>query len=252
MKDLFGLDKVESAKELLRMLEPREGFYLAFSGGKDSIVIHELARLADVKFEAHYHITTVDPPELVQFIRKYYPNVITDRPSITMWRLIEKKLFPPTRIQRYCCRELKEVHGEGRIVITGVRAQESVKRRNRPLIDKCPTKAKVMVNLIVWWSEEEVWSFIKSRGLPYPSLYDHGYKRIGCIGCPMANKSRQRELDDYPKIKRAYLAAFGRMLEARKLRGLTNKKIGNTPEEVMAWWLQEPKLESDEEQPLFS
>ncbi len=79
------------------------GYYLAFSGGKDSLVIYHLAKMAGVRFEAHYHLTTVDPPELVSFIRRKYPDVIIDRPPITMWNLIVKKQLPPYRNARYCC-----------------------------------------------------------------------------------------------------------------------------------------------------
>ena len=55
------------------------------------------------EIKAHYHLTTVDPPELVYFIRNQYPDVIIDPPEITMWNLIEKKQFPPMRTGRYCC-----------------------------------------------------------------------------------------------------------------------------------------------------
>ena len=52
---LLGVvDKVENAIEVLRTFEPREGYYLAFSGGKDSIVIKALCDLAGVKYDAHY------------------------------------------------------------------------------------------------------------------------------------------------------------------------------------------------------
>ena len=85
-----------------------EGYYLAFSGGKDSVVIYTLAKMAGVKFEAHYHLTTVDPPELVRFIKREYPQVKVDRPELSMWELIIKKRIPPTRKVRYCCEALKE------------------------------------------------------------------------------------------------------------------------------------------------
>ena len=67
-----------------------EGYYLAFSGGKDSVAIYGLAKMAGVRFTAHYHLTTVDPPELVRFIRKDYPEVQVEKPELTMWELIVK------------------------------------------------------------------------------------------------------------------------------------------------------------------
>jgi len=133
--NMNGMDKVQVAIDRFRTFEPPEGYYLAFSGGKDSVVIKALADMAGVKYDAHYNLTSVDPPELVQFV-KSFPDVIIDRPKdkdgnqITMWNLIPRKKMPPTRIVRYCCKELKEVGGQGRLVVTGVRWAESPNRKN--------------------------------------------------------------------------------------------------------------------------
>ena len=83
-------DKVQMSIERLQYFEPPEGYYLAFSGGKDSIVIYDLAVKAGVKFDAHYNLTTVDPPELVKFIKQEYPDVERHRPEMNMWQLIVK------------------------------------------------------------------------------------------------------------------------------------------------------------------
>ena len=134
--DIYGKDKVDLAIETLRFFEPKDGsgYYLAFSGGKDSVCIKALADMAGVKYDAHYNVTSVDPPELVRFIKQFHPDVmferrIRDGKPVTMWRLIREKGFPPTRLTRFCCTELKENGGEGRIVVTGVRWAESVNRR---------------------------------------------------------------------------------------------------------------------------
>lgn len=134
--NIYGKNKVEVAIERLKMFEPEEGYYLAFSGGKDSVVVKALADMAGVKYDAHYSITSVDPPELVRFIKEKHPDVIFEVPRykdgnrITMWNLIPKKKMPPTRIARYCCAELKESGGDGRFTITGVRWEESTRRKN--------------------------------------------------------------------------------------------------------------------------
>ena len=133
---LFGtVDKVHDSIERLRAFEPKDcPYWLAFSGGKDSCVILELAKMANVNFEAHYAVTSVDPPELVRFIKEKYPEVSMDIPHdkhgkpITMWSLLRKKTYPPTRIARYCCEKLKESAGRGTITITGVRWAESSNR----------------------------------------------------------------------------------------------------------------------------
>lgn len=135
---LFGVkDKVQIAIDRLKAFEPKDRpYWLGFSGGKDSCVILKLAQMADVNFEAHYTITSVDPPELVRFIKREYPNVKRDIPHdkngkpITMWSLLKSKTTPPTRIARYCCAELKESNGQGTVTITGVRWAESANRKN--------------------------------------------------------------------------------------------------------------------------
>ena len=134
-------DKVEIAIKRLKAFEPPEGYFLAFSGGKDSQCVYHLAKMAGVKFDAHYNITSVDPPELVQFIKKKYPDVKrehqlnADGDPITMWNLIPVERMPPTRIARYCCLVLKETSGQGRYTLTGVRrAESSNRKRNQGVI----------------------------------------------------------------------------------------------------------------------
>ena len=133
--NMYGKDKVQVAIDRLKAFEPPEGYYLAFSGGKDSVVIKALADMAEVKYDAHYNLTSVDPPELVQFI-KTFDDVSIDRPmdkeghQITMWNLIPPRGLPPTQVARYCCKDLKETGGTGRMTITGVRWAESSNRKN--------------------------------------------------------------------------------------------------------------------------
>ena len=134
--NIYGKDKVEVAIDRLKTFEPPEGYYLAFSGGKDSVVIKALADMAGVKYDAHYTNTTVDPPELIHFIKEKHPDVEIVSPKdkdgnyITMWKLIRKKKLPPFRTTRYCCAVLKESQGYGRMTVTGVRWAESSNRRN--------------------------------------------------------------------------------------------------------------------------
>lgn len=107
---------INTAIKRLQSFCPPEGYYLAFSGGKDSLVLKQLADEAAVPYDAHYNVTTVDPPELLQYLRTRHSDVIWDRPQRTMWQLIVRLGMPPTRTARYCCRELKERGGIGRIV----------------------------------------------------------------------------------------------------------------------------------------
>lgn len=136
-------EKVNKSIERLKAFEPPEGYYLAFSGGKDSVVCKALLDMSGCKYDATYRVTSVDPPELVRFIKEKHPDVIRSIPHysddyknhklagkpITMWNLIPEKLMPPTRLVRYCCTSLKESGGDGRMTVTGVRWEESYKRK---------------------------------------------------------------------------------------------------------------------------
>lgn len=285
--DFNGKDKVEKAIMRLQAYEPEEGYFLCFSGGKDSCVIKALADMADVKYDAHYSVASVDPPELVRFIKDYHPDVIFDIPHdkdgkpISMWSLIPKKSMPPTRIVRYCCQYLKENngHGKGRLKVTGVRWAESVRRKkshgevtimdkkaskfieeelsdlevsetpqggvklpldsfdkNTQVVEMCYRTHTTTINPIVDWDDAEVWEFIKEYKIPYCCLYDEGFKRLGCIGCPMGSKQqREHEFERWPKYKNLYMIAFQKMIENR--RGVLRKY--HTAEEWWRVWLTE-------------
>ena len=258
---------------------------MCFSGGKDSCVIKALADMAGVQYDAHYSNTGIDPPELVRFIKDYHKDVIFENPvdkngkRITMWNLIPKKKMPPTRLVRYCCKELKEEGGKGRFVITGVRWAESTNRKNthgmvdvrtnskemeqsphfksngrgglilnndndeaRKMLDSCYKQRKTTLNPIIDWTDDEVWEFLKEYEIPYCTLYDKGYKRLGCIGCPMSTRQGQ-ELDAYPKYKALYLRAFDEMLEERRRNDLPMGDWENG-QDVMDWWLSGGKLKN--------
>ena len=141
-------DKVQTAIKRLQAFEPQDGYWQAMSFGKDSQAVHLLLCMAKVRFESHYSVTSVDTPELLQFGKKQYPETKWDRrydesgKPITMWSLIPKKLMPPTRLVRYCCEELKEAHGEGRVTVTGVRWAESANRKANQAIVTFPSRSK--------------------------------------------------------------------------------------------------------------
>ena len=148
-------EKVSKSIERLKAFEPPEGYYLAFSGGKDSVVCKALLDMSGCKYEATYRVTSVDPPELVRFIKNQHPDVKREVPRdkdgkpITMWNLIPRKLMPPTRLVRYCCQSLKESGGDGRMTITGVRWAESVNRKhNQGLVTFASKKAAQEGDLI--------------------------------------------------------------------------------------------------------
>jgi phosphoadenosine phosphosulfate reductase len=235
-------DKVMDAIEEIKAHEPPEGYYVADSGGKDSSVVLDLVKRSGVKYQAYFHLTTVDPPELIRFLKKYHPETIITRPKTTMWKLMVKKRMPPTRIVRYCCQEFKEGYGNGRIVVLGVRRKESYGRSKRKMIEACnkPSKNKILFRPIIDWSDYEVWEYIRKYNIPYCLLYDEGYKRIGCIMCPMVGKKNmRRHAARWPKYYNNYLRAFNRILDNNIESGRNGEydRLFRDADEMMDWWI---------------
>lgn len=108
----------------------------------------------------------------------------------------------------------------------------------RRVVEHCYRTTSTMVNPIIDWTDEDVWDFLKYYGCESNPLYQCGWKRIGCIGCPMASKHRYKEFARYPKYRENYVKAFDRMLKARISAGLPTYSW-DTGENVMRWWLGE-------------
>ncbi len=249
---LFGIvNKENIAIERIKLFEPKKGYYLAFSGGKDSCVIKHLTARSGVKFNSYFNLTTVDPPELLKFIRENHPDVEWLRPPITMYRLIVKKLMPPTQSARYCCEYLKEYSGDNETLLTGLRWQESYKRSKRKMVENCyrnPTKK--YVNPIIDWTSDDVWEYIKKYSLKYCSLYDEGFSRIGCLFCPLSQrKGMLRDAKRWPKVRAAYVLAFEKMIKNRTQQG--KKTTWETGEDVYSWWVRNIKKDKSGMDSLF-
>ena len=188
---------------------------------------------------------------------------------ISMWTLIPEKLMPPTQSVRYCCQVLKENGARNRYIATGVRWAESTKRKSREEFEKigktrkeaekfstvmlmedntskrrmaelCMQKNSMVVNPIIDWTDAEIWEFIQSEKIPVCDLYNCGYDRVGCVGCPMAGKKRYREFADFPKYKKLYLHAFKRMLDERARRG--KESTWSNADEVFLWWMEDDNI----------
>lgn len=209
MFDGFTLADMEAeAIAYLRMHEPAGGYEVGFSGGKDSIVTLDLVRRAGVKYHAHFSMSYIDPPEVLSFIRHNYPDVEWRRPKVNIYHAIIKKGLPSGK-NRWCCQLIKE-NGNGNHIITGVRAEESVRRASRPRTDFWKERRVMMYKPIFHWKEWEVWEYIDKHGLAYPSLYEE-FERIGCVVCPLsfspsigAKMRQKKSMERWTGIWRAY------------------------------------------------
>lgn len=227
----YSIDLIQRAEKLALQYNDF-GFHVAFSGGKDSQVIYELCKMAGVKFKAFFYKTSVDPRELLSFIRSNYPDVEWIRPKLTMYQLILKKGMLPLRQSRFCCEYLKERNGVNAVVITGITADESAKRAKRKEQEMSCIKGqdKIFIHPILNWKKAEVLQFLADRNITKCSLYDV-QDRIGCVGCPMSPSKMRRDFRNMPNFKKAYTnTVIKLMAEKGKYPEF------ETAEDVIEWW----------------
>jgi phosphoadenosine phosphosulfate reductase len=243
--------RVDRAIALLKAHEPEDGYYLAFSGGKDSCALKKIAELSGVKFEARYNQTTIDPPELVRFLKQHCPDVQWNLPKhgSMMARVAARSAAPPTRMVRWCCEEYKEHSGDGRVKLIGVRQAEAPRRKAWLEVAQDYDKNKVICP-IVYWSDDQLWEFIRAYGVQYCELYDevfegHKWDRLGCVDCPLASvEKRQRERRRWPKMAENWKKAVIKNWEnwhdkPRKDGKLRFHAKFQSGEEFYEWWLNE-------------
>ncbi len=228
-----GKNKVEVAIDLLRACEPPDGYYGASSGGKDSEVIKHLSVIAKVKADWHYCVSPIDPPQIYQFLRQYHPDIQWDYHARGFWKLVVKNGLP-TRKARWCCRYIKEAGGLGRVLITGNRRDEGNVRKGQKCFEKHRKVDKTFVRPIFYWTKEEVWEYIHEYNLPYCSLYDDGFERIGCTLCPFT-RNYQQQLEHFPKVVRLWRMSADKIAEKRRLQGKEDFIDGQY---LWDWWLK--------------
>lgn len=284
MSDLeqTAIERLRAASDMsLRLFE--KPLVITYSGGKDSDVLLHLAEKSGIPFEALHSLTTADAPETVRHVYDTFrrleekgvkctvdKHVQPDGSRVTMWNLIPRKLMPPTRVVRYCCAELKEGGGKGRFIATGVRWAESTARRknrggwevlhsnrqkslilandneeDRRLFETCQMKGKRVVNPIIDWKDDDVLDYAAVEKIPMNPLYCEGFCRVGCIGCPMASKTRIMEFARYPEIKTAWIRSFDKMLIIRIARGM-EVYSWRSGVDVFHWWMEDGVLPGQE------
>lgn len=261
-KELFMLERDAEIMlqhgERLALALNDAGYYLAFSGGKDSAVLYYLAKHAGVKFRAFYNVTTIDPPENVYYIRKYFPDVIFVHPKENFFSLVSHKGLP-TMNRRYCCAILKESRVAGWVALTGVRAEESRKRSqydNVAIVSRrkenqgkrgvtiaqieanehrcIQGKDAVMLRPLLQWSDADVWAYHKKYNIPLNPVYEHS-TRVGCMFCPFAKRSEmQYYIDNYPQFWQHVVDAY------RHYRYEVASPL--TVEQYIDWWRSKRSL----------
>ena len=207
--------KVERAIRLLQSIPQDGDIELSYSGGKDSDVILELAKMAGIPYRAIYKATTIDPSGTIAHAKEMGAEVI--RPKKTFFQLISEFGFP-SRFQRFCCSVLKEYKVCDR-AIQGIRRSESRKRAEKykePEVCRVySAKEKVKVYLpILEWTDQDVAEFIKERNIKCHPLYysREGQfdvtKRLGCMGCPLASRNKRIQFfKENPKWLKAWIRA---------------------------------------------
>ena len=194
----------------------------------------------------------------------------------SMWKLIELNGVPPTRLARYCCRILKERTFPDRMIAVGVREAESVGRSGKDsfatrgktkddaeyrslqhtyamfkldqmgkedayecvFIQACKANKSTIVNPVYHFTDAEIWEYVRQYNVKMNVLYSRGYKRVGCIGCPLGGaKQQNQQFNDYPQYKKNYIRALDRTIQKRIKEG--KKNTYKSGEEWLRWWLGE-------------
>ena len=253
----YSINLLQKSERLALRLDSKDGFYLAMSGGKDSQVLYHIAKLSGVKFKAHMNLTSVDPPEVIRFVKQHYPDVELIKPRMSIYEMAKRKHIMPTRRFRWCCAEFKEVSGAGKVTLIGVRKQESARRAKREEISTniknkrteetfdqwseheesmvacIGGKDKILVSPIIYWAERDVWEFLNTNHIPHCELYDKGYTRIGCICCPMSQpRQKWKEIEHWPHVKRNWLKTIRWMIDSGYINhSFSDAEIG------FRWWI---------------
>lgn len=233
--------KVDRAVKLIQAAgkvakEHGQPLEICYSGGKDSDVILELARMSGVEYRAIYKNTTIDPPGTIKHAREMGCEVM--QPKQTFREIIEKYGFP-TRWRRICCSKLKEYKILDYSVV-GVRRDESRSRKERyhePEVCRVYSK-NVRQRLylpLLDWNAKDVAMFLSERGVKcHPLYYDedgnfHVERRLGCMCCPlMSKKKREAEFRKYPHMLRFYINAGRKFLQTHP-DGKMAKVVNNNP-----------------------
>ena len=226
--------KKARAIRLLQSIPLDEGpIEISYSGGKDSDVILELAKIAGIPYRAIYKCTTIDPPGTIKHVKCKGVEILP--PKMKFFEVVEMSGCP-TRRARTCCSHLKEYKVLDRAVL-GIRRSESTKRAKRysePEICRVYSKnERVKLYLpILDWTNSDVERFVKERGIAcHPLYYDEQgnfnvEKRLGCLGCPLQSDNGVKDYLKYPKLLKRLIKSVQKWLDTHP-NAKSHQKFGN-------------------------
>lgn len=151
-----SVELIRKAEKLALIYDPENGFYNTFSGGKDSQALYYIVKMSGVKFQTHINFTSIDPADVVRFVKTQYPSVIRHKPQKSIYKMAIEKGILPTMIRRWCCQEYKEIGGAGKVKLIGIRSEESVKRSKRNEVEVSAKKFSGNIEGFKEWSNKQI------------------------------------------------------------------------------------------------
>ena len=151
-----SVELIRKAEKIALIYDPKNGFYNTFSGGKDSQALYYIVKMSGVKFQTHINFTSIDPADVVRFVKTQYPSVIRHKPQINIYKKAIEKGILPTMIKRWCCQEYKENGGAGKVKLIGIRSEESVRRSKRNEVEVSAKKFSGNIEEFKEWSKKRI------------------------------------------------------------------------------------------------
>ncbi len=197
-RELAGLEP----EEVIRVIAAKFGPKLAFAtslGAEDQVITHMLAGLDEA-----VNIFTLDTgrlfPETLDLIdktnKRYNMNIRVFFPDAEkVEKMVHKKginlFYESIENRRECCNirkilPMKRALGGAEAWISGLRAEQSVTRRDLDLVEWDNNFNLIKISPLKDWSEEHLWDYIRKHDIPYNPLHDKGFPSIGCQPCTRA------------------------------------------------------------------
>jgi 3'-phosphoadenosine 5'-phosphosulfate sulfotransferase (PAPS reductase)/FAD synthetase len=264
-EDIAG--KIALADEVLHTLfEVADGFAVAFSGGRDSLVALHLARKINPDIPVMLVNTGIEFPESLIYVRqlaeKWNLNYHEVKPHVNFWSLVEEQGVPvagrgnttfmkdlaqraDVKLSNSCCRRMKETparqfYREHRTegVVTGLRVDESLMRKLNFADYGALRYSSTYETLVSWplyaWTSQDIADYIQANDLPLNPLYSQGYGRVGCWACMQ---------DMFYKDSRL----FTLQQQHPKLYATMRKKFGGQMIRLLSAWAELDEFDFQEE-----